>query len=59
MKIRVKTKTQNIKWVDVDRIQDYIATDGTQYAVAFKGDRQYKVIERDFDGAIFELVPNR
>jgi len=58
--IRVKSsKTGKIRNVKVDRIQDYIKSTGEQYSIAsnHKGD-QYKVIERDFDGAIFAKVKN-
>jgi hypothetical protein len=55
--IRVKSsKTGKIRNVKVDRIQDYIKSTGEQYSIAHKGDAHYKVIERDFDGAIFAKV---
>lgn len=57
IQIKVKTsKTGKIRNVKVDRIQDYIKSTGGQYSIAHKGDAQYKVIERDFDGAIFAKV---
>ncbi len=57
--IRVKSsKTGKVRNVKVDYIQDYVKSSGEQYSIAHKGDAQYKVIERDFDGAIFAKVKN-
>jgi hypothetical protein len=57
IQIRVKSsKTGKIRNVKVDRIQDYIRSTGEQYSIAHKGDAHYKVIERNFDGAIFAKV---
>lgn len=57
-RIRVKSsgKIRNVK---VDRIQDYIKSTGEQYSIAHKGDAHYKVIERDFDGAIFMTISSK
>lgn len=59
-RIRVKSsKTGKIRNVKVDRIQDYIKSTGEQYSIAHKGDAHYKVIERDFDGAIFMTISSK
>jgi len=50
--IRVKTNGE-IELIEVDYIQDYIKDDGVQYSIAYKDDNEYKVVDRDFDGAIF------
>jgi len=58
MKIRVLTTT-GIKYKNVDRIQDYITNTGKQYSIAFAGKRQYKVIDRDYEGAIWQVMQEK
>lgn len=58
MNIRVRTnkKRNIIKGVKVDYIQDYIKSDGEQYSIAFKNDKQYKIVDRDSEGSIWREI---
>ena len=58
MKIRILTKT-GVKTKKVDRIQDYITNTGKQYSIAFAGKSQYKVIDRDYEGAIWQVISKK
>lgn len=57
MKIRVK-RGINIRSQKVDRIQEFIKDNGEMYSIAYrnKDKIQYKIVDRDSDGAIWQLI---
>ena len=54
-KIRIKGKAGAILTKQVDYLIDKLDDKGRQSTIAVKGDKVYKVVERDFYGAIFGL----